>query len=178
MACLPALSAGGACFAHADRILQLVCVQTKPVQIYRITAGDALPPAGVVLDDDLDSSVVVVDGGDEVDAAAKFSGDIPVPSSSSPCPPTKVQGEAGGEAEVEVVQDDAAETEDAIVGDGGKDGRVGDVVDSVALSKEGGDGGGEGGGSGEESAPSFEKVRGQSVSVAETGEGRRGRDEM
>lgn len=32
-----------------DRILQLICVQTKPVQIYRITAGEALPPRGMAL---------------------------------------------------------------------------------------------------------------------------------
>lgn len=40
------------------RILQLICVQTKPVQIYRITARDALPPTGTLLRDD-----VCVDGG-------------------------------------------------------------------------------------------------------------------
>ena len=31
----------------AERILQLICVQTKPVQVYRITAREALPPPGL-----------------------------------------------------------------------------------------------------------------------------------
>lgn len=36
------------------RVLQLICVQTKPVQIYRITARDALPPPGLSLDADME----------------------------------------------------------------------------------------------------------------------------
>eukprot|EP00752_Nemacystus_decipiens_P016776 g15013.t1 len=166
--------------APEDRILQLVCVQTKPVQIYRITAGDALPPSGLLLDNDLDSStVIVVDdggdgggggGGDGVSAAAA-SGDLP--TALSPVELGAFAAEAGEEVEAEKVQDDddvdgggdnddsAVEVEDAVVADEGEGARVvvgvaGGDVDSVALSKEG-DAGGAGAGVGGESAPSFEK---------------------
>ena len=158
-------------YVHADRILQLVCVQTKPVQIYRITAGDALPPSDVLLlDNDLDSSVVVVDDGSNgVDAAA--SGNLPGAMSPSELDRESTKAELEElEAEAEAARDDsdgAVEVTDLVVDDGKKESRVGvgvggggggGDVDSIALSKEGG-GGGEGAGVGGESAPSFEKVR-------------------
>lgn len=156
-------------YVHADRILQLVCVQTKPVQIYRITAGDALPPSDILLlDNDLDSSVVVVDDGSNgVDAAA--SGNLPGAMSPTELDRESTKAELEElEAEAEAARDDsdgAVEVTDMVVDDGKKESRVGvgvggggGDVDSIALSKEGG-GGGEGAGVGGESAPSFEKVR-------------------
>lgn len=156
---------------YTDRVLQLVCVQTKPVQIYRITAGDALPPSGVPLDNGLDATVIVIDGGNTEDAAASGGG---LPSSLSPM---EVEAEAAAEVEAETAQaqgdDDAVEMEDAVVEDGRKDGLVGAAgdLDGVALSKEGD--GGETAGAAGESAPSFEKVKREDTGREEVMKGER-----
>lgn len=154
---------------RTDRILQLVCVQTRSVQIYRITARDALPPPGALLDLDssdvsgLDSSVVLIgDTSSGNVGGGNMGSDLPVPS-------VAVQAEMEEEQEQEQELDherQRAEAEPVVSTDLEKEGGF-DIggADSVALSKGGtissgerqtdGDGVAEGG----ESAPSFEKVR-------------------
>ena len=140
------------------------------MQIYRITARDALPPAGALphLDSSgvsgLDSSVVVVGGGENAESAAS-DGDLPMPST-----PVEAEVEAEELAQ-ELDEGERAEPEAAVGVAIEEEGGL-DVcgADGVALSKGGGsdssssrsnssgDKEGIGMSVGEENAPSFEKV--------------------
>lgn len=149
-----------------DRILQLICVQTKPVQIYRITAGEALPPRGMAIhahDDYVDR-----DGDIKIDTSFSSTSTSETTNAASNvnAPVADMEGAEASAAAAAAVAMAAAER---IFGDDEED-----IEDSSGRKERGGSSGGVSMKGGLGTPPKREKVSVRVVFPEEAGGGMKG----